>query len=315
MTSHGGHDGRGSEHPGHTYGVGADAGQRYLATAAALITAFMAAEVTVALTAGSLALLADAGHMLTDAGALAAAIVAMRLARRPASGPWTYGLKRAEILSAAGNGVTLVVIAALIACTAIQRLISPPPVQGLAMLIMAVAGVAVNLTATWVLARANRQSLNVRGAFAHILTDLYAFAGTAAAGLVISVTGYARADPVASLLVVALMARAAWGLLRESGRILLQAAPAGIDLDEVRSHLLTTPGVEAVHDLHAWTVTSGLPVLSAHVVAGQDALAGSCGGGLLDQLQHYLGGHFDVEHSTIQLEPAGHGGHERDIHP
>ncbi len=306
-----GRDGRG----GHAHGANADADQRYLAIALALIVAFMAAEVAVGISAGSLALMADAGHMLTDAGALAASIAAMRLARRPAYGPWTYGLKRAEILSAAGNGVTLVVIATVVAYTAILRLISPPPVEGLAMLIVAVTGVAVNVVATWVLAKANRQSLNVEGAFRHILTDLYGFAATAIAGLAIYFTGYVRADAIASLVVVVIMAMAAWGLLRDSGRILLQAAPADVDLADVRRHLLATPGVRAVHDLHAWTVTSGLPVLSAHVVAEERALAGSCGGGLLDQLQHCLGGHFDVEHSTIQLEPAGHGAHERDVHP
>ncbi|MGH3321112.1 MAG: cation diffusion facilitator family transporter [Streptosporangiaceae bacterium] len=300
---------------GHAHGVSAGADQRYLGAALALIVAYMAAEVAVAVISGSLALLADAGHMLADAGALAAAVVAIRLARRPAQGPWTYGLKRAEILSAAGNGVTLLVIAALIGYEAVRRLINPPPVEGLALLVVAVVGVAVNLAATWVLAKANRRSLNIEGAFQHILTDLYAFAGTAAAGLVIYLTGYVRADPAASLLVVALMAWAAWRLMRASGRVLLQAAPADVDLADIRRHLLDTRGVRGVHDLHVWTVTSGLPVLSAHVVVDEETMTDSCGGGVLDQLQGCLYGHFDVEHSTFQLEPAGHDDHETQTHP
>jgi cobalt-zinc-cadmium efflux system protein len=292
---------------------GADA--RRLGVALALIVAFMVAEVVVASISGSLALLADAGHMLTDAGALGAAIVALRLAGRPAFGPWTYGLKRAEILSAAGNGVTLLVIGALIVFTAVQRLISPPPIAGVDMLVVAAAGVAVNVTAIWVLAGANRRSPNVRGAFRHILTDLYAFIGTAVAGLVILLTGDTRADAAASLLVAGLMAHAAWGLLRDTGRILLEAAPGDVDMSEVRRHMLASPGVRSVHDLHAWTLTSGVPVLSAHVVADDSALAESCGGGLLDQIQRCLEGHFDVEHCTIQLEPVSHGAHEAECHP
>ncbi len=287
---------------------------RRMTAALALIVAFIAAEVVAAAVSGSLALLADAGHMLTDAGAIAAAMAAMRLARRPASGPWTYGLKRAEILSAAGNGVTLVVMAALILATAVQRLVSPPAVAGLDMLTVAAAGVAVNVAATWVLAGADRRSLNVEGVFRHVLTDLYAFGGTAVAGVIILLSGQTRADAAASLLVAGLMVHAAWRLLRDAGRVLLEAAPAGVDLTDVRRHMQATPGVHGVHDLHAWTLTSGLPVLSVHVVADDSALAGSCGGGLLDQLQRCLEGHFDVEHCTIQLEPESHAGHESGGH-
>jgi cobalt-zinc-cadmium efflux system protein len=285
---------------------------RRMTAALALIVAFMAAEVVVAAVSGSLALLADAAHMLTDAGAIAAAMAAMRLARRPASGPWTYGLKRAEILSAAGNGITLLVMAALIVATAVQRLVSPPAVAGLDMLTVAAAGVAVNVAATRVLAGADRRSLNVEGVF---LTDLYAFGGTAVAGVIILLSGQTRADAAASLLVAGLMVHAAWRLLRDAGRVLLEASPAGVDLTEVRRHMQATPGVRGVHDLHAWTLTSGLPVLSVHVVADDSALAGSCSGGLLDQIQRCLEGHFDVEHCTIQLEPESHAGHESGGHP
>lgn len=274
----------------------------------------MAAEIAIALISGSLALIADAGHMLTDAGAIAAAIVAARLARRPARGAWTFGLKRAEILSAAANGVTLLVLAAIIGYEAVHRLLDPPAVQGLPVLVVALAGVAVNLAVTWILAKADRTSLNVEGAFQHILTDLYAFLGTAAAGLVIYLAGYMRADPIASLLVCALMLRAAWVLLRDSGRVLLQAAPDDVDIADVRNHILEVPHVLDVHDLHAWTLTSRLPVLSAHIVVTEACFTTGCAGHVLDHLQECLDGHFDVEHSTFQLEPAGHDDHEYAVH-
>ncbi|HET8604775.1 MAG TPA: cation diffusion facilitator family transporter [Marmoricola sp.] len=283
--------------------------------ALAMIAAFMVGEVVAAVLSGSLALLADAGHMLTDVAALAASIWAARLATRPARGSWTYGLKRAEILSAAVNGVSLAVIGAVIAVEAIRRLFVPPRVAGGVVLGVAVAGAVVNVAATWVLARANRSSLNVRGAFAHILTDLYAFLGTAIAGLVIVLTGWVRADAVASLVVAALMGRAAWGLLRDSGRILLEKAPEGVSLEDVRSHLAQCDHVLDVHDLHAWTVTSGLPVLTAHVVLEDHCFTDGHAPRVLDTLQGCLVGHFDVEHSTFQLETASHLAHELGTHP
>lgn len=309
-TGAGDHARTGHANGGHEHGVSADADTRYLRVALALIVAFLAVEVAVAVVSGSLALLADAGHMLTDAAAIAGALVVIRLAARPASGAWTFGLKRAEVLSAAGNGITLLVIAVLIGYEAVRRLIEPPQVQGVALLVVALVGVAVNVAATWVLAKANRTSLNIEGAFQHILTDLYAFVGTAVAGLLILLTGWQRADPLASLLVVGLMLRATWGLLRSSGRVLLEAAPDQVDLSDVRAHLLDVPHVTAVHDLHAWTVTSGLPVLSAHVVVADQCFTAGRAGGLLDDLQACLAGHFDVAHSTFQLEPAGHTEHE-----
>jgi cobalt-zinc-cadmium efflux system protein len=174
--------------------------------------------------------------------------------------------------------------------------------------------VAVNLAATWVLAKANRQSLNVQGAFQHILTDLYGFIGTAGAGVIIIVAGWRRADPVASLLVVALVLRAAWGLLKASGHILLEGTPEAVDLDQVRAHLHELPEVIAVHDLHAWTLTSELPALSAHVVVTDACLADGSAGVVLDRLQHCLANHFDVEHSTFQLEAASHADHEPGTH-
>ena len=309
-----GHDHGGDGHAGHSHGMAADADARYLAVALGLIAAFMVGEVIAAVASGSLALFADAGHMLTDVAALAASVWAARLAARPAGGNWTFGLKRAEILSAAGNGVTLAVIAAVITIEGITRLINPPGVEGSVVLGVALAGAVVNVAATAVLARANRTSLNVRGAFAHIVTDLYAFLGTAAAGLVIVLTGWARADAVASLLVAGLMAHAAWGLLRDAGRILLQAAPENVSLDDVRAHIASVEHVLGVHDLHVWTVTSNLPSLSAHVVVEDHCFASGHAPQILDSLQACLGEHFDVEHSTFQLEPASHVAHEHGQH-
>jgi cobalt-zinc-cadmium efflux system protein len=301
-------------HADHAHGVSADADRRYLLIALLLLAAFMLAEVIVALASGSLALLSDAGHMLSDAGAIGAALWAIRLAARPATGAWTFGWKRAEILSAAGNGITLLVVSGIVAVEAITRLIHPPRVDGGPVVAVAVAGIAVNIAAAWVLARANRSSLNVQGAFRHVLTDLYGFIGTVIAGVVILATGWTRADAIASLVVVVLMLKAAWELLTASGRILLEAAPKTMDLDDVRAHLLATEHVRDLHDLHAWTVTSSLPALSAHIVIDDACFTEGCVPRLLDQLQGCLAGHFDVEHSTFQLEAAAHASHEPGTH-
>ena len=292
--------------------MGAD--QRYLAVALGMIAGLMVVEVVVAIVSGSLALFADAAHMLTDAGAIAGSVWAIRLARRPPCHSWSFGLKRAEILAAAGNGITLLVASVVILVEAVRRLVHPPPVNGVALLVVALAGVGVNLAATGVLARADRTSLNVEGAFQHIVTDLYAFLATVIAGVLILATGYVRADALASLVVVALMLRASWGLLRASGRVLLEAAPEHVDLPELRAHLLNIEHVTDVHDLHAWTVTSDLPALSAHIVVTDGCFdSGHCPQ-ILDRLQACLSGHFDVEHSTFQLEPAGHAEHEDGAH-
>ena len=288
--------------------------RRYLAIALGIILCYMAAEVVIAFFAHSLALLADAGHMLTDAGALAGAMWAMRLASRPSSATMSFGLKRAEILSAAANGVTLVAVGLLLLVEAIQRLVEPSVVQGGLMMIVAGVGVVANLTATFVLAKGNRRSLNVEGAFQHILTDLYGIGATAVAGLVILLSGWNRADPIAALAVVVLVFRAGWGLLRASGRILLEGTPESVDLDEVRRHIHELPEVVAVHDLHAWTLTSDLPALTAHVVVTDACLRDGSAATVLDRLQLCLTDHFDVEHSTFQLEAARHGEHEPGTH-
>ena len=259
-----GHDGRarGGAHGhahGPAHGPAAAADRRLLLVAFGLIVGFMAVEVVVGLLASSLALVADAGHMLTDAAAIGLALVAMALAGRPARGSYTFGLRRAEILSAQANGVTLLLLAVIFAVVAVRRLIAPPVVEGGAVLAVALAGVVVNLAATWLLSRADRRSLNVEGSFQHVLTDLYAFIGTAVAGLVVLLTGWDRADPIASLLVAGLMARAGMGLVRESGRIFLEASPRGIDPDAVREGLRAVDGVVDVHELHVWEVSSGFP--------------------------------------------------------
>jgi len=288
--------------------------ERRLTIACALIATFMVVEVVVAFLASSLALLADAGHMLTDAIALVMAIVALRLARRPAQGRWTFGYARAEVLSAAVNGVTLLVVAAVVLVEAVKRLAYPSDVAGAPLVVVASVGLGVSLVATLVLAGADRRSLNIAGAFAHVATDAAAFAATIVAGVVVLATGARRADPIAALFVVALMSRAAWSLLRDTGHVLLEGAPANVDLTQLRAHLLETSYVVAVHDLHAWTSGSRLPSVSAHVVVDDACFDEGRTPRLLDELQGCLAGHFDVEHSTFQIEPASHAAHEAGMH-
>jgi len=307
-------DHTGAAHAGHNHGLSVEADRRYLSVALGLIVGFLVVEVIVAVASGSLALLADAGHMLADVGAIAGSIWALRLAQRPASKRWSFGLKRAEILAAAVNGVTLLVVGMLVLFEAVHRLVNPPGVEGVPLVVVAVIGVAVNVVAAWVLAKANRSSLNVEGAFQHILTDLYGFIGTAIAGIVVITSGWDRADPIASLVVVALVLRASWALLRASGHVLLEGTPEAVDLDDVRQHLHELPEVLSVHDLHAWTLTSDLPALSAHVVVTDVCLNQGGVGAVLDRLQHCLANHFDVEHSTFQLEAATHADHEPGTH-
>ena len=300
----------------HSHDTNPDRDVRLLSAAGGLLILFMAAEVAVAISAHSLALLADAGHMLTDVLALVMAIAAARLALRPAGGAWTYGFARLEILSAAVNGVTLLVVAAVVAVEAIRRLVDPANVSGGPMAATAAAGLVVNVIATLLLSRADRRSLNIAGAFAHVMTDAAAFAATGIAGLVILGTGWRRVDPVASLVVVVLMLVASTKLLRKSGVVLLEAAPEHVDLLVLREHLLESGDGEVldVHDLHAWTVGSGLPAVSAHVVVSDRCFEDGLAAQLLDELQHCLAGHFDVEHSTFQFELAGHTEHEPGTH-
>ena len=284
----------------HGYGVTASSDSRYIAIALGLIVGFLVFEVIMAFAGHSLALLADAGHMLTDAGALGASLVAVRLARRPASGAWTFGFKRAEVLSAQANGITLLVVSALVAFEAVSRLIHPVAVTGSIVVTVAAVGVAVNLAATWVMARAGRDSINVKGAFAHIVTDLYAFIGTLIAGIVIIITGFERADSIASLIVVGLMLHAAWGLLRETGRILLEAAPEGYEPGDIITAITSQPGVASVHDVHVWLITSGFPALSAHVLVRPPADCHQA----RRELEQLLCERFGLDHTTLQVDHA-----------
>jgi cobalt-zinc-cadmium efflux system protein len=284
---------------GHAHG-GADAGTRPLALALGLIVALMAGEVVFGAIAGSLALLADAGHMLTDAAALGLALAAVAFAGRPARGRWTFGFRRLEILAAHVNGITLLVVGVVIVYTAVRRLVDPPEVRGGLVLVVALVGVAVNLVATALLARHSRDSLNVRGAFLHLATDLAAFTGTAAAGALVLVTGWDRFDPIASLVVAALIFWSSWVLLSESTRILLEASPEGAEPGAVAEAMLAVPRVVEVHDLHVWTVGSGFPSLSAHVLVEPGA---DCHGIRLE-LASLLADRFGLSHSTLQVEHA-----------
>jgi cobalt-zinc-cadmium efflux system protein len=293
----------------------AETDRRALIVALALLVTFMAFEVGAAVYANSLALLADAGHMLVDVGAIAGSLWAIGLAARPETGSHTYGMKRAEILAAAGNAIALLVVSVLVTFEAVVRLTRPSPVDGAVLIVVAGVGVAVNLVVTLIMSRANRSSLNIEGAYRHVLTDLYGFAGTLIAGVVIVTAGFERADAIASLVVVGLMLKAAVELLRPSLRILLEATPEDIDLEEVRRHLLELPEVQSVHDLHAWTLTSSLPILTAHVVVTDECLNTGEAGRVLDHLQDCLAGHFDVAHSTLQFESAAHLEHELGGHP
>ncbi|HET9050959.1 MAG TPA: cation diffusion facilitator family transporter [Candidatus Dormibacteraeota bacterium] len=292
------HDHPGGGRHGHAAVTGPDADTRHLAAALVLIVGFMIAEVVAGVLAGSLALLTDAAHMVTDAGALGLGIVATRLAARPPSGGYTYGLKRAEVLSAQANGVALVVIGGFIVVEAVHRLARPVAVDGRAVVAVAACGIAVNLVATWEVARANRASLNIEGTYQHILTDLYAFAGTLVAGVAIVATGFERADPIVSLLVAALMGRAAWGLVGRAGRALMEAAPGGLVPDEIGNALASHPHVANVHDLHVWEITSGFPALSAHILVhpGDDCHA------IRLELEQSLQERFGIEHTTLQVD-------------
>lgn len=299
----------------HDHGIAADADRRYLIAGLVLLGTFMVGEVITAIVVKSLALFSDAGHMLTDAAAIAVALWAIKLAARPPSQRWTYGLKRAEILSAAVNGITMLVVSGVILVEAIRRLATTnPDVEGGPVLVVAAIGCVVNVVVAWLISKANRSSLNVEGAYQHILTDLFGFIGTLIAGIVIVTTGWTQADSIASLVVVALMVRSSWGLLKNSGHILLEGSPDTVDLAAVRTHLLRIDHVLDVHDMHAWSITSGLPTLSAHLVLDDSCFTDDHVPHLLDTVQACLAEHFDVEHSTFQFEPAGHLEHEHAAH-
>ncbi len=284
----------------HHHGPSRETERRALTQALTLIVVFMLAEVTAGVLASSLALLSDAAHMLTDAGALAMSLAAARLAARPAGGSLTYGLGRAEILSAQANGVTLLILSVAIVIDAVTRLVSPPKVAGLPVLIVALVGIVVNLVVAAILTRGSDESrsLNLEGSYRHIITDLYGFIATAVAAVIILATGFDRADPLASLLIAGLLLHAAYGLIKESGRVFMEAAPAGLDPEEIGRTLAAYPGVVEVHDLHVWEVTSGFPALSAHVVvrSGDDCHE------LRRTLQRLVDDRFGISHTTLQVD-------------
>jgi cobalt-zinc-cadmium efflux system protein len=271
-------------------------------------------EVIGGLIAGSLALLADAGHMLTDSTGLILALIAASLATRAATVRRTFGLQRAEVLAALGNALLLVGVAVWVLIQAVDRLQNPVEIDGGLMFVVAVVGVLANLAGLLVLRPAQAKSLNIRGAYLEVLGDLIGSLAVVAAAVLILITGWMPVDAIASLLIVVVIIPRAWSLLREVVDVLLEATPHGVDLAEVREHIKQVRGVVDVHDLHAWTITSGVPVLSAHVIVDNACLNEGRSGEVLDRLGECLGGHFDVSHCTFQLEPVGHQEHEAAHH-
>jgi cobalt-zinc-cadmium efflux system protein len=281
-----------------------------LAAVFALTLAILVVELVGAVLSGSLALLADAGHVLADGAGIGLALLAIRFAARPATPQRTFGYYRLEILAAVVNAVLLFGVAGFVLIEAWRRLTEPPAVASGLMLAVAAVGLAANAVSLWLLRDGQKTSLNLRGAYLEVWGDLLGSVAVLVAAAVIALTGFRAADPIASALIAALILPRTWRLLREAVDVLLEAAPKGVDLAEVRRHLVETPGVTDVHDLHAWTITSGLPVLSVHVVLERDADAGQ----VLDGLGACLAGHFDIEHSTFQLEQPEHRGHEGATH-
>jgi cobalt-zinc-cadmium efflux system protein len=281
-----------------------------LLTVLGITVSMLVVEVVVGLLSGSLALLADAAHLGTDALGIGLALFAVWMAGRTPTVRRTFGWQRAEVLAAGVNALLLLGLAAAVVVEAIRRLADPPPIEAGAVLVVGALGLVANAVGLALLARGRKESLNVRGAFLEVLGDTLGSVAVLVAAAVVAITGHERADPIASLVIAALIVPRAITLLRDTGEVLLEATPRGVDLAEVRRHMLAQPGVVDVHDLHAWTITSGVPVLSAHVTVEGTVLRDGCGGGILDRLHHCLREDFDVEHSTFQLEPAGHRDHE-----
>ena len=285
----------------HGHAPSASADRRWLTLALVLILGFMVVEVVAGLLASSVALLSDAAHMLTDAGSLALALGAASLAARPPSRRYTFGLGRAEVLSAQVNGAALLLLAGVLAFESVRRLLDPGDVEGAIVVAVGGAGALVNVGAAWALSRSERRSLNVEGALAHVRADLYASLAAAASGLVVLLTDWARADAVAALVVVGLMVRSGFGLLREATHVLLEGAPSGLEPQEVGAALAAHPCVQEVHDLHLWEVTSGFPALSAHVLVGE---RDDCHEARLE-LESLLRERFGLTHTTLQVDHTG----------
>jgi cobalt-zinc-cadmium efflux system protein len=310
-----GNDRPGSAGRSHEHAITVTGANRRALTAVMVISALIAiAEVAGALISGALVLLADAAHMAADAAGVGLSLLATHVAARPPTERRTFGYARAEILAAVANSLLLLGMATFIVYEAVRRLMSPSAVHSGLLIALGVIALAANSVSLLLLRRGQEQSLNVRGAFLEVASDALGAAAVIVTGIVIALTGFTRADPIASLAVGALILPRTWRLLREAVDVLLEASPQGIDLTEVRDHMGRLDGVREVHELHVWTITSGLPVFSAHIVVDPDIIASGRSAIMLDALQDCLRGHFDVEHSTFQLEPAGHADHERPMH-
>ena len=300
---------------GHDHEVTATAQHRRRLIVVLVITcAVLIAEVIGGLIAGSLALLADAGHVLTDSTGLIMALIAASLATRAATAKRTFGLQRAEVLAALANALLLVGVAVWVLIKAFDRLGSPHEIDAPLMLVVATVGALANLAGLLVLRPAQSKSLNMRGAYLEVFGDLVGSIAVIIAAVLILITGWTPFDAIASLAIVVLIIPRAWSLLREVVDVLLEATPRGVDLAEVRDHIKQVRGVVDVHDLHAWTITSGVPVVSAHVIVDNVCISEGRAGEVLDRLGECLGGHFDVSHCTFQLEPVGHQEHEAAHH-
>jgi len=288
--------------------------RRRLVAALALSATVMVVEVIGAILTDSLALLADAGHMLTDVAGVSLAIAAVTFAARPATSARTFGYYRLEIFAAVLNAVLLLGVAIFIAIEAWHRWSEPPQVRGGLMLVFAVVGLLANLAAMAILRAGAKESLNVKGAYLEVFSDALGSIAAIVAAIVIAATGWDRADVIASVLVAAMILPRTWSLLREAVDVLLEAVPKGVDVADLRDHLRGVPGVLDVHDLHVWTLTSGMPVMSAHIVVSDAVIADGATGPVLDQLGECLEHHFDVRHCTFQIEPLGHADHEHPTH-
>lgn len=290
--------------------------RRLLGISLGITAVVLVVQVVGAILTGSLALLADAAHMFTDASALVIALIASIVAARPANDRRTFGYRRAEVFGALINGVILIMLSVGIAWEGIRRLIEPgeTEVAGGLMLAVAVIGLIANACAMWLLSAAQKRSINVRGAYLEVMGDMIGSLAVIVAAIVILVTGWMPADALASLFIAALIVPRAIGLLREVASVLSEEAPKGMQVPDIREHLRGAPGVRDVHDVHVWQLTRGAPVFSAHVVVDPEVLTGERAGALLTQLQGCLADHFDVEHSTIQLEPAGHSDRDAAVH-
>ncbi|MFD8202178.1 cation diffusion facilitator family transporter [Streptomyces sp. NPDC059701] len=304
-----GHD-HGHAHGAHGGGTATAAYRGRLRGALAITLTVMVVEIVGGVLADSLALVADAAHMATDALGLGMALLAIHFANRPPSDRRTFGYARAEILAALANCLLLLGVGGYVLYEAIERFITPAGTAGGLTVVFGVIGLVANMVSLTLLMRGQKDSLNVRGAFLEVAADALGSLAVIVSALVILATGWQAADPIASLLIGLMIVPRTLRLLRETLDVLLEAAPKGVDIAEVRAHILALDGVEDVHDLHAWTITSGMPVLSAHVVVSGEALSTIGHEKMLHELQGCLGDHFDVEHCTFQLEPGGHAEHE-----